>query len=242
MTVEPWRRCRHIGQLLSETLISLDLLRRMKYYHLLCQQQSNLFCFNDERHFCHCINKEEQRQQRQAHCLEVKYQSYNPCQTTNTQLCQNEGQCLRDAHRCPSMLTCVCPTCFYGSRCQFSTHGFSLSIDGILGHHIQPHVSMHRQPMAVQASIALSTVLILMGFVNGVLSLMTYQDKTVLKLGCGFYLLALSITTLLIFTMFTFKFWTLILSQTGLITDRLFLIVQCMIGDFVLRILLTMEQ
>ena len=241
MTVQPWQHCRHVNQLFNGTFLSFNPFRRMKYFHFLCQQQSNLFCFNDERHFCHCMNKEEQ-QQRRAHCLEVKYHSNNPCQTTNKKFCQNEGQCLQDAHRCPSMLTCVCLSCFYGSRCQFSTHGFALSIDGILGYHIQPHISMLRQPIAVRVSIALSTVLILLGFVNGVLSLITYKDKTVLELGCGFYLLVLSITTLLTFTLFTLKFWILMLSQIGFITNRSFLNVQCILGDFVLRISLTMEQ
>ncbi|CAF5127723.1 unnamed protein product, partial [Rotaria socialis] len=45
---------------------------------------------------------------------------------------------------------CVCPRCFYGARCQFSTHGFSLSLDAILGYHIRPGTSILNQPTAVQ--------------------------------------------------------------------------------------------
>ena len=239
MNVQSWQYCRHVNQLFNKTFLSLNPLRRMKYYHFLCQQQSNLFCFNDERHFCHCVNKEEQRQ---VNCLEVKYHSNNPCQTTNKNFCLNEGQCLQDAHRCPSTLTCICPSCYYGNRCQFNTHGFDLSIDGILGYYIEPDISIDRQPLAVRVSIALSTILILMGFINGVLSLITYRDKTVLELGCGFYLLGLSIITLFTFTLFTLKFWILIFSQIGLITNRSFLNIQCILGEFFLRISLTMEQ
>ena len=101
---------------------------------------------------------------------------------------------------------------------------------------------MVKQPFAVRMSIVLSTILILMGFINGILSVITYKDKTVLKLGCGFYLLGLSITTLLTVTLFTLKFWILIFSQIGLIINPSFFNVQCILEDFLLRISLTMEQ
>ena len=32
---------------------------------------------------------------------------------------------------------------FYGSKCQFNTNGFGLSLDAILGYHISPHTSFY---------------------------------------------------------------------------------------------------
>jgi len=41
--------------------------------------------------------------------------------------------------------SCVCPECFYGSRCQFSTKSISLSLDTILVYQIRPNFSFTRQ-------------------------------------------------------------------------------------------------
>ncbi|CAF5043923.1 unnamed protein product, partial [Rotaria sp. Silwood1] len=45
---------------------------------------------------------------------------------------------------------CLCPRCFYGTRCQFSSSGFGLSLDGILGYRILPHTNIIQQPPIVQ--------------------------------------------------------------------------------------------
>ncbi|CAF4893895.1 unnamed protein product, partial [Rotaria sp. Silwood2] len=67
--------------------------------------------------------------------------------------CENGARCFQDSPRCAQKWICSCPTCFYGKRCQFSTSGFGISLDAILGYHILPHVSLVYQPMAVQISI-----------------------------------------------------------------------------------------
>ena len=32
---------------------------------------------------------------------------------------------------------CLCEPCFYGRKCQFSTSGFGLSLNAIIGYHIR---------------------------------------------------------------------------------------------------------
>ncbi|CAF4211338.1 unnamed protein product, partial [Rotaria magnacalcarata] len=64
--------------------------------------------------------------------------------------CQNGGQCFQDNRVCPQVSICVCPRCYYGVQCQFSTHGFSLSLDAILSYHIKPRANIRKQPLAVQ--------------------------------------------------------------------------------------------
>jgi hypothetical protein len=48
--------------------------------------------------------------------------------------------------------------CYYESRCQFATKGFSLSLDGILAYHIKPFVSFFKQSKEVKITAALTIV------------------------------------------------------------------------------------
>ena len=70
----------------------------------------------------------------------------------------------------------------------------------------------------------------------------TFKDKTTRESGCGLYLLACSIITLMIMVVFLLKFFILLLSQIGPIKNRGVLIVQCHSIDYLLRIGLTMDQ
>jgi hypothetical protein len=95
--------------------------------------------------------------------------------------CRHGCQCLQDSVNCP--------TCFYGLQCEFSSNGFSLSLDGILRYHIQPII--------VQISITLAALIILTGFISGLFSLITFNNKDLCKNGCGIYLMCSSIVSLL---------------------------------------------
>ena len=49
--INPSDRCPHISELFNQTFIQWHLIRRIKYYHLPCQNQSlNLSCFYDDVH------------------------------------------------------------------------------------------------------------------------------------------------------------------------------------------------
>jgi hypothetical protein len=157
-------------------------------------------------------------------------------------VCENGAQCFQDTPNCPQRSMCVCSPCFYGTRCQFSTSGFGLSLDAILGYHILPHVKIIHQPYLVQISAALSIIFVIGGVINGILAIITFRKKNVREVGCGLYLLGSSITTLLTMTVFGLKFWILILAQIGLIMNRSFLSFQCHSIDFLLRICLNMDQ
>jgi hypothetical protein len=137
---------------------------------------------------------------------------------------------------------CKCRACFYGRRCQFSTSEFSLSLDVILGYHILPHVSIAHQPPAVKMSVALTIVISVAGLLDGVLSVITFKNKNLRQVGCGFYLLGSSITTILTVTVFALKFWILVAVQMALIVNQSFLHIQCVSIDFLLRICLSMDQ
>jgi hypothetical protein len=57
------------------------------------------------------------------------------------------------------------------------------------------------------------------GLINSVLSFLTFRSQDLQKIGCGMYLLASSITSLVTVSMFTFKFWFVVLTQINVSTS-----------------------
>ncbi|CAF2569210.1 unnamed protein product [Rotaria sp. Silwood2] len=236
--IRPSNFCQHINELFNDTFIQMHLIRRIKYYHLPCQNySSNLSCFYDDSHICLCY---DYQQTRLANCVDFNHNMKFDC--LGQSVCENEGQCFQDTLDCPKKSICICPSCSYGTRCQFSSSGFALSLDAILGYHIQPNISLIHQPNIVKTSLALTIIFMVVGFINGALALITFNNKTICEVGCGLYLLGSSITTLLTTIIFGLKFWILLLAQMALISNRLFLQIQCLSLDFILRICLNMDQ
>jgi hypothetical protein len=157
-------------------------------------------------------------------------------------ICKNGASCLQDSVNCPETSMCICPSCFYGARCQFSSNGFGLSLDAILGSYIQSHANIQYQPVIVQISVTLSVLMTVMGLINGIFSIITFMNKEPRKTGCGLYLVGSSITTLFITVLFCIKFWILLAAQMKYMTNRSFLHFQCKSIDFILRIGLNMDQ
>jgi len=231
-------RCQHINEIFNHSFVQLHLLRRIKYYHLLCQKNfSNLSCFYDDIQICLCDYFGEQRQ---ANCLEFDYQMKLDCFGQND--CENGAQCFQDSSTCPQTSICVCPKCFYGRRCQFTTSAFSLSLDAILGYHIQPYIPLIDQPITVQVSLALTIIMTIAGLINGILLMITFKNKRLHEVGSGIYLLGSSIFTLLTIIMFALKFFILLDAQMEGITNRSFLNFQCISIDFCLRLSLHMDH
>jgi hypothetical protein len=100
---------------------------------------------------------------------------------------------------------CDCGKCFFGTKCQFSTKGFGLSLDAILGYHIYPRLAITRQSILVKVSIAVSTLMLVVGLINGIFCTLTFQTKLPRQVGCGLYLLASSIASILTIIVFNLK-------------------------------------
>ena len=231
-------RCAHLSEVFNQTIVHLHLLRRIKYYHLPCRNRSlALSCFFDDSHFCLCSDFGRERI---ANCFEFNASMKHDCFGQSS--CENGAQCLQNRPTCPETSVCVCPQCFYGVKCQFSTSLFGLSLDGILGYHIQPHTVITDQPSIVQVSVAVVVVLFIIGLFNGILSLMTFTNQKSRKNACGIYLLASSINSLLVTIILTVKFCVLVVTQITYITHRSFLYLQCMSLDFLLDTGLNMNQ
>ncbi|CAF1098971.1 unnamed protein product [Adineta steineri] len=236
-TITSSDRCSHISDIFNETILQMNLIRRIKYYHVPCQQYSlNRSCFYDETHLCLCYDYE---QKRLANCFKFNHSVVFDCLGQSE--CENKAECFQDSLDCPLKTICACSECYYGKRCQFSSSGFGLSLDAILGYHIFANVGIKHQSTIVQTSIALNLIFILAGFINGILAMITFTQKSVREVGCGVYLFSSSIVTLMTMILFALKFWILIFAQMTTITDRSFLKVQCISLDFLLRICLSMD-
>ncbi|CAF5145612.1 unnamed protein product, partial [Rotaria sp. Silwood1] len=141
-TIIPSQRCPHINELFSSTILEFSRLRRIKLYPLLCQKRSELKCFYDETFICLCTTD------RFANCFSFNHSMIYNCRESH--FCDNNAQCFQDKPKCPTKSMCVCDECFYGTYCQFSTKGFAISVDAILGYKIRPHTIFTQQSMTVK--------------------------------------------------------------------------------------------
>ena len=229
------QRCSHIRELFDQQTLDYPILRRVKYYHLPCIQNLDLVCFHDNETFMCLCTKD-----RRANCFHFDFNMIYNCVDWND--CQNGAQCFQDHPTCPTKRMCICQECFYGTKCQFTTKQFGLSLDAILGYQIRPHLSITRQFLSVKISIAIATLMLITVLITGVLSILTFRAKSCQEVGCGRYLLVSSITSMLTIVAFNLKLWFLILSQMSIITSQSFLLFSCISIEFVLRSLLAITD
>ncbi|CAF1490140.1 unnamed protein product [Adineta steineri] len=230
--------CPSINKLENETFTQLHVIRRIKYYHLICQKHSpNLLCFHDDIHICLCY---DHLGKRLANCFDFDHKMKFDCFGKN--YCEHNGQCFQDSPTCPTRSICVCPSCYYGTRCQFTTSEFGLSLDAILAYHIIPDANISHQTSIIKTSLSLTILFMIFGLINGILSLITFKNESVRQVGCGIYLLGSSITTILTMIMFGLKYFTYLSTQISIPSNKSFLTFQCYSFDFLLRICLNMDQ
>lgn len=175
--------------------------------------------------------------ERFANCFEFNHSMIYNCQGNS--FCENEAQCFQDKPTCPTTLMCVCDECFYGTRCQFSTKGFALSLDAILGYKIRPHIAFTRQSFAIKMSASLVIIIFVLGCLNSILSILTFYKETSRNAGCSIYLFATSIISLFTMIVFLLKFSFLIYTQIVVDIHRSFLTFNCVSINFLLQVLLS---
>ena len=226
--------CVNITQILNSTLLSYNYLRRLKYYPLQCLQNRQLMCFYDENYLCVCDKS------RFSNCFRFNHTvSYN-CQGHN--YCEHGGKCFQNNITCPTAATCMCEKCYYGNKCQLTTEGFSLSLDVIFGYHIKSSLSFTKQSKAVKITASVTIIMFVLGLINGLLSILTFRRQSVIQVGCGVYLLANSIVSVLTISFFTIKYWQLIVFQMNIITNDSFIFINCKLTDVLLKILLSFSE
>jgi len=237
-TIQSSDYCPHVNELFNQTIRQWHLIRQIKYYHLLCQNQSlNLSCFRDHMHLCICYDFYGKRL---SNCLKFDFNFKYDC--PDRSVCENGGECFQDDEDCPTRSMCRCKPCYHGRRCQHRTSGFGLSLEGILGSQILPVKSLSSQPTIILTSFALILVFMLIGLTNGIVSLITFKNKLICEVGCGLYLLSLSIISIILMIVFQLKFVFLLLTQMTILPNGFFMKMQCHSLDYVIQVCLCLDQ
>jgi len=206
------QRCSSVDDLLNETFRGYQYLRRVKYYPLLCRQYSQIMCFYDEFNMCICDSD------RFSNCFQFNHTIKYDCNGRDR--CNKNGQCFQNNETCPTSFHCVCEDCYYGAQCNLTTKGLIFSLDSILGYHIKPNVSINKQPFIVKFTIGITLIMLIAGLISGSLSLATFLSSKTREVGCGYYLLLSSISSICMIILLTIKVCYLILSQMSLIPNR----------------------
>ena len=228
ISIDTSKRCPNISELLNDTIIQFIRLHRVKYYHVPCQERLDLPCFHDDdQYLCLCTYD------RRANCLTFEHHMNYNC--SELSYCANGGLCFQNMEKCPTAARCACPKCFLGTRCQISTQGFGLSLDIILGYQIRLGRSFNDQPLTIKVSGFITFLMLLIGLINGILSILTFQQKILREVGCGIYLLTASIISILTMIVFILKYVLLILTQLLVIKNLIVLKGQCILLDFLLK-------
>ncbi|CAF1193465.1 unnamed protein product [Adineta steineri] len=126
--------------------------------------------------------------------------------------------------------------CIVGDRCNSYTKGIGLTLDDILRNEIRRNTTINNQSFLIKISIALTIIIFVGGLINSILSLITFQNLELRKVGCGIYLLSSSITSLLTISMLTIKFWFVILTQINLSVNKSILQIGCISIESLLKV------
>ncbi|CAF0995619.1 unnamed protein product [Adineta steineri] len=110
-------------------------------------------------------------------------------------------------------------SCVIGDQCNFYMKGIGLTLDDILRDQLQPNKVLNNQSFSVKLSAGLTIIMFVAGLINSILSFITFQSKDAQQVGCGMYLLASSITSLLAISMFIIKFWFVVLTHINVSTS-----------------------
>lgn len=234
-SISPQQRCAAIDDLFDADILQMPRFRRVKHYHRPCQTDPHLQCFTDEGYFCLCTKE------RHANCVHLDRQRDFQC-AANVGGCVNGGRCLQDHPRCPSERICVCTDCFFGDRCQFYAKGLGSTLDEILGYEIRRSTPFVDQPFTVQVSALITMVLFLVGTINGFLSILTFVRPKSQELGCGVYLFASSINSIIAMVLFALKYWLLFLSHQPSFAEQIILYANCLAIEPLLKIVIYVDN
>ena len=243
-------RCLHISEISNISISNLRTFERLKYYHILCQITAiNISCFQEDTYLCICKTGSDTYKTRYAICLRYGKEFTNQCPDDSH--CHFNGQCFHynlqsgfyyEGPGCLKSMWCVCNRCYYGTQCEFSTSGFSLSIDSILGYHIETQTELSDQSLIVQISLALTILYLIIGSINSLFSFITFKSRITHEVGCGLYLLCSSVVTFILTILFALKMFVLIFTQIYAVENNIFLQIQCHSLDFLLRSCLYMDR
>jgi hypothetical protein len=219
--INPSGRCKPIDELFNRSVLAQPQLRRVKNYQRPCLERNTneqLRCFYDDQLICLCDKTNH------VDCFNLE-SIPSRCSWNK---CSDRGICVQDNELCPTTSLCLCEPCSFGSICQFSTDGYVLSLDAILGSHIRPNgTSLLHQTQVIQITVSILSILLVFGGVFNAFTVGTFSQRIAREVGCGLYLFVSSFLGLL--TMITLMCKIIVL----LYTDQSN--VSCSLTEFLLK-------
>ena len=106
--------------------------------------------------------------------------------------------------------------CVIGDPCNYYIKSIGLTLDDILRDELRSNLPLNKQSLSIKLAVTVTIIMFVGGLINSVLSFITLQNNDCQQVGCGIYLLTASITSLLAVSMFTVKFWFVVLTQIDL--------------------------
>ncbi|CAF1562161.1 unnamed protein product [Adineta ricciae] len=106
--------------------------------------------------------------------------------------------------------------CYVGGPCNTQVKSIGLTLDDILRFEVNRNMTIQHQPLLIKVTAALSVIMFVVGLISSACSILTFQNASLRQVGCGLYLLASSVTSLLTITIFTIKFWFVVITQMGM--------------------------
>lgn len=191
------KRCVHVSERLNATIMNFTWTKRVKLYHHYFQ---DVRCFFDEVYMC-LVDRFQL-----IECLNF---NHNVTDCTDRNYCENGGRCLQDTQTGYLQFVCVCPECHYGLFCQLTMTQYSLTLDTMIGQEIMTDVSLSGQKPMIKITLALVIIMLVVGMTSNICSTLTFSHAHIRNVGCGYYLLVLSIAnqiTLSVFFVASFIF------------------------------------
>ena len=114
-------------------------------------------------------------------------------------------------------------------------------MNDLLRGQIQRNISFLKQSSLIKSTVGITMLMFVIGLINGICSLITFQNKELRKVGCVLYLFACSMTSLLTISMFTIKYWFVILLGMNSTISLSFVRVDCVLISPLLKLCLYID-
>ena len=220
--------CPNVSDLFNKTILSeYSYLKRLKLYHLPCQQNTDLRCFFDEYRICLCTREHTS----DCHLL---HHEYNHCD-----YCTNDGLCLREnSNKQRWNFVCLCQKCSFGRRCQFTSENYFITLDMLIGTEIKREdTAFNQQSLIIYLTLIILILILIISFILNIISIIIFSNKKIRQVGCDLYLLYLTIISQMGLIVLFLKFIFLIIIQIYTIENDLFLQINCILLEYLLRLI-----
>ena len=157
--------CPNVSDLFNKTILSeYSYLKRLKLYHLPCQQNTDLRCFFDEYRICLCTEEHTS----DCHLL---HHEYNHCD-----YCTNDGLCLREnSNKQRWNFVCLCQKCSFGRRCQFTSENYFITLDMLIGTEIKREdTAFNQQSLIIYLTLIILILILIISFILNIISIIIF--------------------------------------------------------------------